>query len=556
MSSEINQIHKSLFVNASDNFEDIEDEQVENTGALSKDMDANEINDINPVYASDEGLSLIQASKDYTDAIQTLATNSWDTSSWNIYIEEVEHGRGGATTLEEAYLKYLDKFPLSAKVQKKLIDFYIRTKLKSADPATTQPNQDIDYKYIENMYNKCLNACRNVTLYHDYLLFMKFHMLDKTYDTAVSSKKGDMAYSLARSNYEVLIEKALESIGMAMDSNIVWKLYIEFINNYPELGIADSSGRKLTNLRKIYQRAICIPMNDLDSFWRDYEALEKSAGEHLAERVLPEFKEKYMHAKAIFKERQRITSSLVFDKLAIPPTQPPVALNSTASGAAGSSMSGSSSTAASAINMNLFQFETQQIDIWTQWLKYEIANPDNLPLEGLKAMLTYIYKKCLCCFRFHPEIWLAFAHFEYSIDSSISNIKSKSNGAGGDANDTADAATGKSSAIGLSSSCTQEAKSILMNAIEVLPNIAILRVALAEYEEKTFYLTISKQLPPLQAATADTVNLSENPSQCVSEGIFGNLLIAKTILRDAFEELPSALSFAVLQKFIRKHQGN
>ena len=45
---------------------------------------------------------------------------------------------------------------------------------------------------------------------------------------------------------------------------------------------------------------------------------------------------------------------------------------------------------------------------------YELTNPDNLTPEGLHNMLQYVYRRCLCCFRYHPEVWLSFAEFEYS----------------------------------------------------------------------------------------------------------------------------------------------
>ena len=581
MSVEVNEIHKTLFVNSNENndFEDIQDEpqQIETTNISGNNDNNNEIiNDINPILASDEGLSLIQASKDYSDAIQSIATNSWDTNSWNIYIEEVELGRGGATSLEEAYIKFLEKFPLSAKIQKKLIDYYIREKFNNnivsgagaavtqggdSSTTTTTSTNTIDFKYIENLYNKCLSPCRNVTLYLDYLAFMKYHLLDKIYQNG-NNKKDDMTYSIARSNYEALVEKVLEQIGMAMDSNCIWKLYIEFINTYPELGIADSAGRKLSNMRKIYQRAICIPMNDLDSFWREYETLEKSVGEHLADRVLPEFKEKYLHAKAIFKERQRITSSLVFDKLAIPPTQPPIiSSNSTTSGTGGSTLSSTTNTSTgsgsvsnntltssmTSINYNLFQFETQQIEIWIQWLKYELSNPDNLPLEGLKAMLNYIYRKCLCCLRYHPEIWLSYAHFQYNIEYAIYQNQAKKSETGYSTLINENGNNSNTSSKLTNIDITLESKNILAQAIQILPHIAILRIALAEYDEKAYYFILTHN-----TNSTTTTSMAEKSIDNISSG---KLLVAKNILKETYEELPSSLTFSVYQKFIRRHEG-
>ena len=61
-------------------------------------------------------------------------------------------------------------------------------------------------------------------------------------------------------------------------------------------------------------------MEDNDKLWKDYEILEKMTGEHLAEKVLPEFSDKHMHANAIYRERRRVSSKIELDRLAVPPS--------------------------------------------------------------------------------------------------------------------------------------------------------------------------------------------------------------------------------------------
>ena len=73
-------------------------------------------------------------------------------------------------------------------------------------------------------------------------------------------------------------------------------------------------------MRRVYHRAVCVPLEDADTFWKEYETLEKMAGEHLAEKVLPEFSDKHMHANAIFKERKRVSSEIDVNRIAVPPT--------------------------------------------------------------------------------------------------------------------------------------------------------------------------------------------------------------------------------------------
>lgn len=159
-------------------------------------------------------------------------------------------------------------------------------------------------------------------------------MLDKV------NRQDEKQYNLARQTFENALERAVVNVGMAPDSYPLWRAYIDFVKEFPELNTADPA-RRVQSLRKVYQRAICVPLHDLDTLWREYETLERSAGELLAERVLPEFRDRNVHAKAIFKERERLTSMLALDRLALPPS-----------------------------NQSSGNFEAQQLDTWNKWIRY------------------------------------------------------------------------------------------------------------------------------------------------------------------------------------------
>ena len=44
------------------------------------------------------------------------------------------------------------------------------------------------------------------------------------------------------------------------------------------------------------------------------------AGEHLAQQLLPEFKPKSQHARAVFKDRKRAMGKIQQDRIATPPS--------------------------------------------------------------------------------------------------------------------------------------------------------------------------------------------------------------------------------------------
>jgi cleavage stimulation factor subunit 3 len=102
----------------------------------------------------------------------------------------------------------------------------------------------------------------------------------------------------------------------------IWKSYIDFVRNWPEMGMLDS-GKKLRTLRELYQRAVCVAMDQAEEIWTDYEAFEKHNGEQTAEMILPDFNRKYLHAKSIMRERKKYMLNIVFDRLATPPANAP-----------------------------------------------------------------------------------------------------------------------------------------------------------------------------------------------------------------------------------------
>ena len=292
--------------------------------------------------------------------------------------------------------------------------------------------------------------CRSVELWILYLSLQKKKTIDK------APKVTDPSYSLNRKAYENIFEKAVENVGMSVDSDELWREYLDFARDFPE-SANDDATKKLVRLRKVLQRAICIPMNGLDILWKEYETLEKSAGETWAEKVLPEFNEKYNHARAIYKERSKFTDTIAFDRLATPPTKT--------------------------------LGEMQQLDNWNRWIKFETTNPDNLTEDAHKSYMRMIYDQCLCCLRLHPEVWMGLARFEASqttgVDVSVN-----------------------------------EARNVYREAIDIIPNVAFLHIAYAEFEE-----------------------------------INNNIDTAREILKLFFDKMPSAFTFAVYQRFIRRHDG-
>jgi cleavage stimulation factor subunit 3 len=179
-------------------------------------------------------------SSDYIDAKKKLSNNVWDVNAWNTLIEEVENSRGGKTSPLEVYLDATSQFPRSAGFWKKLVEYYA----------------EIDnILSCEDSYRKCLPKCRSVELWMSYLTFKK-NIMDK-------HPSQSEQYAKARGEYENAFKKALQNVGMSIESNVIWRTYLEFVKSWPQVSTLDD-GKKQGALRDIYKGAICVPMDDLE----------------------------------------------------------------------------------------------------------------------------------------------------------------------------------------------------------------------------------------------------------------------------------------------------
>ena len=119
-----------------------------------------------------------------------------------------------------------------------------------------------------------------------------------------------------------------------------------------------------------------------------------------------------------------------------------------------------------------------------QYFRYEITNPDNLGTDQHNSLMNFVFEQCLCSLMHHTEVWMTYAKFRQTIDGIV------------------------------------EARNVYSEAINIIPDVVSLRLALAELEECN-----------------------------------GNTESTKIVLRTAFERIPCAFTFSALQRFIRRREG-
>jgi len=127
--------------------------------------------------------------------------------------------------------------------------------------------------------------------------------------------------------------------------------------------------------------------------------------------------------------------------------------------------------------------ELHQVEAWDGLTKYELTNPQGLTPELHKAYMEMHFAQALMPLRHHPEIWMTFADFL------------------------------------LSRSSVQAARDILRDSITTVPDALVLRLMLAQLEER------------------------------------GSLEAARDVMKQAFDEIPGMMSFSVWQRMCHQVDG-
>ncbi|WEW55194.1 mRNA 3'-end-processing protein rna14 [Emydomyces testavorans] len=231
---------------------------------------------------------------------------------------------------------------------------------------------------LEQIFNKSLLNIPNVQLWSVYLDYVR-RRNNLTTDTTGQARR------IISSAYDF----ALQNIGIDKDSGSVWVDYIQFIRSGP--GNIGGSGwqdqQKMDLLRKAYQRAICIPMQAVNTLWKEYDQFEMGLNKLTGRKFLQEKSPSYMTARSSYTELQNITRDLVRTSL---PRLTPLP------GYAGHTE------------------YMKQAEIWKRWIKWEKDDPLVLKEEdaaAYKSRVFYVYKQALMVFRFMPELWFEAADF-------------------------------------------------------------------------------------------------------------------------------------------------
>ncbi|RHZ04442.1 hypothetical protein DYB26_016271, partial [Aphanomyces astaci] len=259
----------------------------------------------------------------------------WNIDAWLNFIYEVQQSFQHVEEARPFYVIFLEQFPTSAYWWKQYADHEWRA------------NQ---LENVREIFNKALHELKlpHVDLWSFYLQFTKSTVMDVLTDASSPEDK-----KRARQTMAEAFETALDRVGMSIHSNGIWTQYLHFLKD-------DKEPTAIFSIRKVFQRALSIPIFHLDTLWKEYEQFEKAIpnNEVLAQNVFKVLRPKVDAAKAIFKDRKAL------------------------------------------------------IDAWNQWIEFELANPERVERPKWKAKVRYALESCLACRRFSAEVWFQYAMLE------------------------------------------------------------------------------------------------------------------------------------------------
>jgi len=133
-------------------------------------------------------------------------------------------------------------------------------------------------------------------------------------------------------------------------------------------------------MRRVFQKAVCIPLNNIENIWRDYDSFENGLNKLTAKKFLQERSAGYMTARMMLKELRKLTDGINRTLLPRP--------------------------------VKWTERELHQLEQWKRYFRWERSNP--LSLEDpamLSARVAWTYKQALLSMRFYPEIWFEAATY-------------------------------------------------------------------------------------------------------------------------------------------------
>lgn len=216
-------------------------------------------------------------------------------------------------------------------------------------------NDEIEAKEDERamkLFYRCLPVVPDVELFQRYIKF-------------ITERNNDPREICAAYEY------ALSKVGLDMGAI---QLYYNYVN-YAESRNVGTEIVTIDKLRKVYQRALAVPMDGLQEFHKQYREFENRKAAQLANSILPDQERRFKGTATVYHNKKRYHRQL---------------------------------------QTTLCTMENGGFDSlhrWRLFIEFEKTNPLTANQEVLRAFVTYAYKCALCSLRFCWILWHEYAQY-------------------------------------------------------------------------------------------------------------------------------------------------
>ncbi|KAI0820713.1 hypothetical protein BC628DRAFT_1466219 [Trametes gibbosa] len=206
----------------------------------------------------------------------------------------------------------------------------------------------------------------------------------KFYLTYISRRvtTGPNAREVIRKCYDF----ALGHIGQDKDSFEIWQDYINFLKA-GETNTTWEEQQKMDAVRKAYQHAVQIPMENVKRLWEEYQEFENGLNRITAKKFISDLQEAHMQARTVLNQLQEHLAALFPPLPSARGNRPAIWLPRPPT---------------------FNQGDKALVQRWRLYLKWEESNPLEIEEKDRTTLLQRVqsvYRKAVVRMRYYSEIW-------------------------------------------------------------------------------------------------------------------------------------------------------
>jgi cleavage stimulation factor subunit 3 len=224
-----------------------------------------------------------------------------------------------------------------------------------------------EFEKVEELFKRCLIRASSVPLWNCYV-----HYIRRKNNLITG---GEDARRIIFQAYDLAVDK----VGIDPESGELWNDYLKFIEDWNPISAFDEQ-QKMDLKRKVYKKALIIPLNTLEQLWSDYTSFENDLNATTARKFISDVSGGYMNARSWYKEWSNLSKGLLRFESGLIDKDNQVEIS-------------------------------QQYTKWINWINWEKSNKLEIDESHVINRIEYIFKQSVQSLIFKPELWFDFIKF-------------------------------------------------------------------------------------------------------------------------------------------------